>query len=152
MKRSIMVLAAAIMAFTASNVWGQLHPNVVQANWPATCTFTGPSCGNNHLNNLDGRLRQHGLLFLSMRARQKNDEQTIANLTQAMTNMQNQLNCYSTIAVAQYPASNQGQRTSGTNPPGLDSGEGGTWLDRMRTDNPANNPAWSVVYDYCNRP
>jgi hypothetical protein len=123
--------------------------SVVAANWPATCTFSGPSCGNNHLNNLDGRMRQQGALIVSLRARIKNDEAKFASLQQALQNtLGDSLGCYGLTPFAEYPAT--ANTTNGNTPPGSDPNtEGGTYLDVEHQDNPANNRVYWILRDFC---
>jgi hypothetical protein len=67
----------------------------------------------------------------------------IVALENQVTSMSNQLNRYGTVEVAQYPHS------ASTSNGDLTPYAGGTWLDLMHPDNPANNRVYPLVVDWC---
>ncbi len=101
---------------------------VATPRYPAACKKVVP-CVDNHLNNLDARLR--------------NQHEQILVLQSQITTMSNQLSCYGWVKAAQYPHGSS--TSSGDTAPG----SGGTWLDLMHPDNPANNQVYPLVVNWC---
>ena len=118
------VLVVAIAAGTAAAT----SALVATPTYPAACKKVVP-CVDNHLNNLNARLRNQHL-------------QIVALQNQVAT-MSSQLECYGWVKVAQYP------HGVGTSSGDIAPGSGGTWLDLMHSDNPANNPVYPFVVNWC---
>jgi hypothetical protein len=118
------VLVVAVAAGTAAAT----SALVATPTYPAACKKVAP-CVDNHLNNLNARLRNQHLQIVALQ------DQVAA--------MSSQLGCYGSVRVAQYPHG-IGTSTGDTAP-----GSGGTWLDLMRSDNPANNTVYPFVVNWC---
>ena len=116
----VLVVAAGTAAATSALV--------ATPKYPAACKKVVP-CVDNHLNNLDARLR--------------NQHEQILALQSQITTMSNQLNCYGWVKTAQYPHGSS--TSSGDTTPA----NGGTWLDLMHPDNPANNEVYPLVVNWC---
>jgi hypothetical protein len=119
---------AVLVVVVAAGTAAATSALVATPKYPAACKKVVP-CVDNHLNNLDARLR--------------NQHEQILALQSQITTMSNQLGCYGTVRVAQYPHGSS--TSSGDTAPG----SGGTWLDLMHPDNPANNQVYPLVVDWC---
>lgn len=96
--------------------------------YPAACQKVIP-CVNRHLNNLNARIHAQHLQIVTLQGQ--------------VATMSSQLDCYGWVKVSQYP------HASTTSSGDLTPANGGTWLDLMRPDNPANNPVWALVVNGC---
>jgi hypothetical protein len=91
-------LAAALLALVASQAVASL--NASPPTWPANCVIkkTGvarAACSDNHLNNIDARLRKQGRKIATL-------ESQVTTLQSQMSNAQNQLNCYGGVGIREY--------------------------------------------------
>jgi hypothetical protein len=118
------VLVVAVAAGTAAAT----SALVAKPTYPAACKKVVP-CVDNHLNNLNTRLR--------------NQQLQIVALQNQVATMSSQLECYGSVKVAQYP------HGSNTSTGDTEPVNGGTWLDLMRPDNPANNEVYPFVVNWC---
>lgn len=119
---------AAVLVVAVAGTAAATSALVATPKYPAACKKV-VACVDNHLNNLDARLHQQ-------------HTQIVALQSQIQT-MSSQLACYGSVNVAQYPHG-AGTSTGDTAP-----GSGGTWLDLMRPDNPANNQVYPFVVNWC---
>jgi hypothetical protein len=136
----LLVLVAALVAFGVAQA-----ATSTRVGWPTACKRV--ACIDLHLNNLDKRLRAHAVRITALEAQVATLTSENQALSNTVSNLQNQVGCYGTLNVAQYPA---GEYTStGGVVPGLDGGEGGTYIDLEHADNPADNYVFKVVQSYC---
>ena len=119
---------AVLVVVVAAGTAAATSALVVTPKYPAACKKVVP-CVDNHLNNLDARLR--------------NQHEQILALQSQVTSMSNQIACYGWVKAAQYP---HGSNTSSGD---LTPANGGTWLDLMHPDNPANNQVYPLVVNWC---
>jgi hypothetical protein len=126
--RWAVVTGTVLVVVVAAGTAAATSALVATPKYPAACKKVVP-CVDNHLNNLDARLR--------------NQHEQIVALQSQVASMSSQLSCYGSIRVAQYPHGSS--TSSGDTTPA----NGGTWLDLMHPDNPANNQVYPLVVDWC---
>jgi hypothetical protein len=119
---------AVLVVVVAAGTAAATSALVTTPRYPAACKKVAP-CVDNHLNNLDARLR--------------NQHEQILALQSQIATMSTQLNCYGWVKAAQYP--HGASTSSGDTTPA----NGGTWLDLMHPDNPANNQVYPLVVNWC---
>jgi hypothetical protein len=128
--RWAVAIGATLVVVVSAGTAAATSALVSTPKYPAACMKVAP-CVDNHLNNLDARLR--------------NQHAQIVALQGQIATMSNQLGCYGVLRAAQYP------HGTGTTSGDLAPGSGGTWLDLMRPDNPANNPVYPLVVNWCSQ-
>lgn len=124
-----------LMVMVAAGTAAATSALIATPQYPAACKKV-VSCVDNHLNNLNTRLRTQHDQILAL-------QNQVTGLQNQVASMSNQLDCYGTLNVAQYPHS------VNTSSGDLTPYSGGTWLDLMRPDNPANNPVYPLVINWC---
>jgi TolA-binding protein len=126
---------AVLVVVVAAGTAAATSAMVATPKYPAACKKVVP-CVDNHLNNLDARLRNQHEQIVALQSQ-------IATMSNQLATMSNQLNCYGWVKAAQYP------HGSGTSSGDTTPANGGTWLDLMHPDNPANNQVYPLVVNWC---
>lgn len=154
----VLAICTVLIVMVAAGTAAATSALIATPQYPATCKKV-VSCVDNHLNNLNTRVHtQHGqIVALENQVAALQDQvaglpnqvaglqNQVTSMSNQVTSMSNQLGCYGTLKVAQYPHS------LGTSNGDLTPASGGTWLDLMRPDNPANNQVFPLVLDSCVR-
>ena len=127
--RTILVLGMVLAAVTTAGIGG-------------AATASASNCNGTTIKSLrkcfNTRLQAQHKQIVTLQTRVK-ALRSSTDLSSAVQQINNQIGCYGTLNLAQYPASTA---TSSGNVLG-------TWIDLERPDNPANNAVYQVIRNFC---
>ena len=137
--RTILVLGMVLAAVTTAGIGGAATASASNCN--GTTIRSLRKCFNTRL-----QAQHKQIVTLQTRVKALRSSTTVAGLSSRITDLSaavqqinNQIGCYGTLNLAQYPASTA---TSSGNVLG-------TWIDLERPDNPANNAVYQVIRNFC---